>query len=139
MAKLPPANNPGDSRSLLRTTFCASYWTDHLELKHYGTWWSPVQGRSLKRLRVEAVWAIAAVPWLSLCSQGVWVQGYLTIFTSVFTLLSLIFQKDVMTNPIFYHLFSFLLVSIIPKLMISLSLVPCMKISEDALQFYLLQ
>ena len=34
-------------------------------MKCYWTWCSGVQRKSLKRLRLEAVWAVATMPWLS--------------------------------------------------------------------------
>lgn len=52
-------------------------WTDQTEMKLYWMQYSPVHRRFLRRLRLEADWAVAIMPWLSLLCWGIWAwQNY---------------------------------------------------------------
>lgn len=55
-----------------------------LEEKHYWTWCSSMQIRLLKRLRLEAVWDIVIMPWMTSSSWGirVWQGGEAGLWTS---------------------------------------------------------
>lgn len=62
------------SRRLLESTddnFLVQVLTDQPGVKNYWTWCPPVQRESLKRLRLEAAWAIVTMSWLSSWSREV--------------------------------------------------------------------